>query len=307
MAPKISVVLPVFNGASGLSRTMESILAQTEGDFELIVVDDGSTDGTSAMLAEYASRDSRLRVLTQPNAGLTRALIKGCEAARAPIIARQDCGDVSHPERLKLVTPLLESKDCAVACCEVAYVGPNGEMLYTTNNGAKNLREGLLRAGTAEITSLPAGAAAIMRTDAYREAGGYRPQFYFAQDLDLWIRMAARGAIAIHPTVLYEARVDVGSISRAHRDEQIACTSLAIAVRDARNDRERNAALEEVARIRPSRSGRHRSIDASALYFVANCLRKRNDPRWRAYVKRAIRRDLLHLRSWLLLLRGTLS
>ena len=81
--PAISVVMGVFNEAAVLAPTLDSILAQTERDFELIVVNDGSTDPrVGEILAEYARRDARLRVLTQANAGLTRALIAGCAAAQ---------------------------------------------------------------------------------------------------------------------------------------------------------------------------------------------------------------------------------
>src|SRR6185295_7332334 len=76
---------------------------------------------------------------------------------------------------------------------ECEYVGPGGETLYTTTHATKDVRGALLRASIDEIVSLPAGPAAVMRADAYRKAGGYRAEFYFAQDLDLWIRMAALG------------------------------------------------------------------------------------------------------------------
>ncbi|HKO02292.1 MAG TPA: glycosyltransferase, partial [Thermoanaerobaculia bacterium] len=70
---RLSVVMSVFNGERDLTRTLDSIAAQSEGDFELIVVDDGSTDATASILSQYAARDKRLRVITQSNAGLTRA------------------------------------------------------------------------------------------------------------------------------------------------------------------------------------------------------------------------------------------
>lgn len=305
MIPKISVVLPVFNGAADLPRTIESILGQTESDFELIAIDDGSTDETGALLAEYASRDTRIRVLTQPNAGLTRALIHGCDAARASLIARHDCGDVSHPDRLRRVSESLGAgRECVVACCEVAYTGPNGEALYTTAHAKRDLRGGLLRAGIGDIVSLPAGAAALMWADAYRKAGGYRAQFYFAQDVDLWIRLAALGELCIVPEALYEARINVRAISSIHRAEQFACAKIAVAVRDAPTESERAELLKQAATIRPKRRSFTRRVEAQALYFVATCLRKQNDPRWRAYASRALRCNALHLRSWLLLLRG---
>jgi glycosyltransferase involved in cell wall biosynthesis len=305
MTPRISVVLPVYNGAEELPRTMESLLGQTEGDFELIAVDDGSADATAAILREYAARDGRIRVMAQGNAGLTRALIAGCEVARAPLIARQDCGDMSHPERFRRMAGILEqSPSAVVAGCEVDFTGPGGELLYATSHGGKDLRQALLQTGIEAIVSLPHHGAAVMRADAFRRAGGYRAQFYFAQDLDLWIRMAALGELLIEPRVLYEARLLVRSISSLHRAEQFACAKIAIAVRDAPDDARREELLRQAARIRPRRGSITARGEATALYFVASCLRRRDDPRWRGYASRAVRRSPLHVPSWLLLLRG---
>src|SRR6266849_2533233 len=97
----ISVVMSVHNGAATLARTLDSILQQTEPRFELIAIDDGSTDSTSEILTSYAEQDARIRMISQPNAGLTRSLIRGCSLARASIIARHDCGDTSLPSRFE--------------------------------------------------------------------------------------------------------------------------------------------------------------------------------------------------------------
>jgi hypothetical protein len=144
----------------------------------------------------------------------------------------------------------------------------------------------------------------MMRADAYHRAGGYRTAFYFAQDLDLWIRVAALGAIRIVDEVSYEARLGLRSISSVHRSEQIECARLALAVRDAATVAEREALLARVARIRPRRRAWSRRSEANALYFVAASLRRRSDGRWRGYASRAVRLYPLHVRSWLLFLRG---
>jgi len=85
--------MSVYNGGTALAATLDSVLAQEGVAFEFIVVDDGSTDGSGALLDDHAQRDERLRVIHQDNRGLTRALIRGCAAARGPFIARQDAGD----------------------------------------------------------------------------------------------------------------------------------------------------------------------------------------------------------------------
>ena len=304
MTPKISVVLPVYNGAPRLPETIDSILGQSEQDFELIAVDDGSTDATPSILRSYASGDPRIRSVTQANAGLTRALVRGCEAARAPFIARQDCGDISRPDRLRRMLDLLaEAPHCVVAAGECEFVGPAGESLYTTEHAAKDVRASLLRAGIADIVSLPAGAAAVMRAEAYRTAGGYRPEFYFAQDLDLWIRMAPLGEIRVASIVLYEVRIDVATISTVYRPEQLASAALSIALRDA-PEVERPALLRQAALIRPTSRAPDPAAKTNAEYFIASCLLRRRVRRWRGYAARVLRQDPFHLRSWLLVLRG---
>ena len=281
----ISVVMSVYNGATTLASTLDSILGQTLRDFECIVVDDGSTDDTPRILTAYSARDPRIRVIRQDNGGITRALIAGCEAAKSAVIARQDCGDLSRPERLERMLPLLET--CVVAASQVLYTGPNGEPLYTTAHSSKNVHHSLLHGDVGTIQSLPHHGSAVFRADAYRQSGGYRPQFYFAQDLDLWIRMAALGDFCITGDVLYEARIDAGAISSIHRREQVASAIISIALRDG------GGSLEDAAAIRPARRPITRSERAKGLYFIASCLRRRSDPRWRGYAFRAVRTLLL--------------
>jgi len=95
--PTVSVVMGVYNGEALLPETIDSVLAQDMRDFEFIIVDDGSTDGSAAVLQHYATADSRIRVFHKSNAGLTLALIDGCNAARGEFIARIDVGDTMTP------------------------------------------------------------------------------------------------------------------------------------------------------------------------------------------------------------------
>ena len=302
--PKLSVVLPVYNGAASIGETLASIAAQSESDFELLVIDDGSTDATPRLLADAAARDKRIRVITQPNGGITRALIRGCEEARAPIIARHDCGDVSKRERFARALELLaRSSRCVVAACEVDYVGPGGEPLYGTSHASRDIRAALLHGAGNSIFGLPHHGSAVFRADAYRRAGGYRAEFYFAQDLDLWIRMAPLGDICIDPSVQYVARIGVQTISSRHRQAQVALTEIAVALRDTDNDTQRTALLQQAAAVRPTRTSPRSRDDAKALYFIAACLHRRGDGRWKGYAAKALRRNLLHLRAWLLFVR----
>src|SRR5262245_5437953 len=114
LAPDVSVVMSAYNGGNRLHETMHSILSQEGVSLEFIIVNDGSTDGSDLILDEYAVHDARVRVLHQENQGLTRALTKGCAAAKGEYIARQDVGDIALPNRLGLQKQVLDqNEDCA--------------------------------------------------------------------------------------------------------------------------------------------------------------------------------------------------
>src|SRR5207237_2034594 len=141
----ISVVMAVYNAASTLPATLDSILGQTERDFECIVVDDGSTDATGAILAEYAARDHRIRVMRQANAGLTRALIAGCAAAQGTYIARHDAGDLSDLRRFDLQKRALDADATVVFVSSATqYVGPELEPLQVIRGTGRALQPELV-------------------------------------------------------------------------------------------------------------------------------------------------------------------
>ncbi len=298
----VSIVMPVYNGADRLPSTMDGILGQTLADFELIVVDDGSTDATPDLLEEYSRRDPRVRVIRQKNAGITRALIRGCAAAQAELIARHDCGDRSRPERLALERALFDDPEVVLAGCATAHFAPGGEELYTTTAEGADIRASLLRDPVDRIHGLPHHGSAMFRREAYEAAGGYRADFYFAQDLDLWIRLARRGNVAVTRETLYEAGIDTNAISSRNRAEQVASARVAIALRDGGDP---TALLPRVASIRPKeRPVRGRRTEAQAYYFIASCLRRNGDPAWRGYLRQSLRRNPLQVRGWLLAVRG---
>ena len=299
---KISVVMSVYNGAQHLAETIDSILAQTERDFELVIVDDGSTDATPRILRE--STDPRIRVITQPNAGLSRALITGCEAACAPLIARQDVGDLSHPERLAKQAALFERwPELVLAACNVDFVGPQLEYLYSPRDTAASYAPVRL---TPPVTDGPNHhGAAMFRRDAYVRAGGYRAEFYYAQDWDLWFRLAELGTFARVPETLYTARIFADSLSSEARVQQ---TRLAEISREATAARQRGeseapmlAAAVAIGRVPRSKSRRRR---AEGLYFIGAALVRNRDPRARRYLARAAAAWPLSIRAWARLLQS---
>ena len=293
---KLSVVLSIYNGAPTLAATLDSILAQSMSDFELLAIDDGSTDATPSILASYAARDARLRVVTQPNAGLTRALIRGCAEARAEVIARHDNGDRSHPERFERQLARLADGHVLVSCA-TRFSTAEGDLLYVSTADGEEVRRSLVNDDARRIHALPHHGSAMFRRGAYLAAGGYRAEFRLAQDLDLWIRVAPLGSIAVLPHVLYEATIDARSISGSSRIEQVRLTEIAVALRDGGDAA---TLLAEAAGIVPARPSRKRQ--AAALYFIGKCLLRQRNSKWRTYIRAALQRNPLHLRSWASLL-----
>ncbi len=299
--PAISVVMGVRNGAAWLAETLDSVLAQTERDFEFIVVNDGSTDPrVGEMLAGYAKRDPRFRVMEKVNEGLTRALIDGCAAARASLVARIDVGDAMRPERLARQRAVLDGHaGVAFVSCWTEFCGPAWEPLFVVE-GAPAPETGmdvLPAAPDADLRAGPTHHGSVMfRRSAYEAAGGYRAAFYFGQDWDLWYRLAEQGAFAMVPEVLYRGRVLAVGVSVGHRRRQEAlgrCSREAMRLR--RCGRDESPALARAARVRPRavRSGGTRATEAGACHFVGEALRRRGDPRALDYLRRAWR-----LRPW---------
>ena len=297
----------VYNGAATLRATLESILAQEDVDFELIVVDDGSTDETPDILREYP----RVRVIRQENAGLTKALIAGCAAARGRYIARHDTGDFSHPKRLILQKQALdEDETLAFVSCWTEYVGPEGEHLYTSRGTGvgkqaidiidTNQQHGVIDGPTAH-------GAVMFRRDAYEKAGGYRAAFYFGQDWDLWYRLAEVGRFRMIEEVLFTVMIEPATISSASREAQMACARLShealLARRRGGDDAEVIARAANIKR--PATKGRCGA--AKGWYFIGEALRRNRDRRARRYLRRAIAECPLMAKAWLRYLQALLT
>jgi glycosyltransferase involved in cell wall biosynthesis len=309
MSVVTSFVLPVYNAAPVIAETLDSILGQSDRDFELIVVDDGSSDATPHTLADYAARDSRVRVISQSNAGITRALIAGCAAARGEYIARHDAGDWSDPDRLSAERTLLDrDPSLAFVSCWTQFVGPEREPLFVAHGPEEAVRatEIIDVAREHGIIGGPTHHGSVMfRRTAYESAGGYRSEFYYGQDWDLWYRLAATGKFQLVPRALYFARVDAQSISNVSREAQRRLARLSHAALLTRSRGESDAAIvAKAARVRPSR--RRICGRARGLYFIGEALRRNGDMRARKYLGRAVRTCPLHLKAWVRLAQSLL-
>ncbi len=301
LPPLVSVVMAVYNAASTLVASLDSILAQQNVDFEFIVIDDGSTDATAQLLDARAAADTRLRVVHQPNAGLTRALVAGCALARGRFIARQDSDDVSLPGRLLAQAQWLQGHgDAVLVGCDYELVGPRGELLRVHHGQADGVADLLDRHGRS--VPGPHHGTVMFRREAYERARGYRPAFYFAQDIDLWSRLLEVGELGYVPEVLCRVTFDPGSITGRHRAAQQRLRELILQGAAARRAGASDEPfVQQAAVIRPQRGGAGPAAaqaQVAAAYFLASCLFDRADGRARDYLRAVLRERPGHWRAW---------
>jgi glycosyltransferase involved in cell wall biosynthesis len=127
-AHTVDVLIPVFNSASTIDQAIDSIRAQTLRDIRIIIVDDGSTDGTASILANHARADGRINVITKANSGIVDSLNEGLRHCAAEFIARFDADDVAYPHRLAAQVQYLRANpDCVAAGCHVGHIDGNGD------------------------------------------------------------------------------------------------------------------------------------------------------------------------------------
>lgn len=213
-APRVSIVMPVFNEARLLAAALDSVQAQSVEDFECVVVDDGSTDATPEILAAYAGRDPRFLVVTQPNQGLPHALNTGLAMAQGEWIARLDGDDLMLPNRLERQLAFVEAAPDLAACgCWYDIIDMAGRRRGTRYPQplTREQLDRMLEDGEALTFTHP---TMLYRRELALQLGGYRAQYYPSEDIDLFARMLATGAaILIQPEVLMQYRIRPSSIS----------------------------------------------------------------------------------------------
>ena len=299
---QVSVVMAVRNDANSVSASIRSVLNQTDVDLEFIIVGDGSDFATQTVLRDWAEQDHRVILIEQPHSGLTQALRIGCERATSPYIARQDAGgDVSLPGRLHKQTLQLDANPhAAVASCGTRFVTtdriPLFDILHTNNDVARST-------ANRHVTGFKGPSchpSTMFRNDMYNRVGGYRAAFYFAQDVDLWLRLLEVGEYAAVPELLYESVIDPSSVSGMYREEQKKLAALATKSATLRvSGRSDSEILRSAVEITPAAGAENnRRRVAAAHYFVGCCLRERNHPDARRYFRRAIAAQPWHAPAW---------
>jgi hypothetical protein len=224
MQPRISVIMPVRDGARWLGEAIASITAQTLTDLELVVVDDGSADASADLVAARAQGDRRLRLIRQGRQGLVAALNRGLGAARGQLIARMDADDRAQPQRLQRQSDYLEARPA------VGLLGTWADRI--DEQGAPR---GVLQppdAPEALAALLPCTnpfihSSVMLRAAVLRQTGSYRPAFEGAEDYDLWLRVSEVAEVANLPERLLQYRWHSASATHRAGVRQLFSTRLA--------------------------------------------------------------------------------
>jgi glycosyltransferase involved in cell wall biosynthesis len=204
-SPAVSVLMPVYNARRYLAEAVESVLAQSFADFELIAVDDGSTDRSGRILRRFARRDPRVRVVSHENRGLVASLNEMIGLARGELLARMDTDDVSLPERFALqVDYLRDHPDVVCVGGRTHWIDERGFIFmdYGVASEDEEIQELLLSGRNCFIHP-----SVMMRRDAVLAVGGYDPEMKEGEDFDLWLRLGERGRLAILEDFVVKYRV----------------------------------------------------------------------------------------------------
>jgi glycosyltransferase involved in cell wall biosynthesis len=229
-SPLISVLMPVYNTSAYLRQAIDSILAQDLGDFEFLILDDGSSDGSKKIIAEYAGTDSRIRFLPLPHQGYVPILCHWLEWTRGEFIARMDSDDVAMPQRFShQIQYLRDHPECVIVGSRVRGIDPLGAFLFDSDHPlAHEEIDAMLMRGSGWGIVHP---VAMMRREAALAVGGYRAPYAYAEDLDLFLRLAEYGKLANLPEILLQYRQHTASVNRTRQPAQ--ARSIEAAVRDA--------------------------------------------------------------------------
>ena len=218
MAPRVSVIMPVCNGERYLRAALDSITSQTFTEFEFLIIDDGSSDGTWPILKDYAARDARLvLVRNEANIGLAASLNRGLKLAQGEYIARQDADDISLPERLATLVAFLDNHT------EIGVVGCNAHVIDAQGTPTRSTKMPTLHGfilWSLCFHSPFVHSSVVFRREVIERVGGYDESLLVGQDRDLWQRLSSITRFANLPDVLMLYRRHPGGSSGVHSDLQ---------------------------------------------------------------------------------------
>ncbi|QZH73927.1 MAG: glycosyltransferase [Erythrobacter sp.] len=225
--PAISVAMSVYNGEAFLADAIESVLAQNFDDFEFLLLDDGSRDGSTDIIRAYAARDARIRPIIRENRGLIASLNQLIAESRAPLIARMDDDDISQPQRFeRQVAFLAEHSDYGVVGSWSEDIDIEGRPIFVTGTDHPLTHEDVLHTIDARGQVL-CHPSVMYRREVVQAVGGYHAAFRHCEDLDLWLRLASRTKLGNIPERLVKYRRSPDQVSNRHATEQQIGTAVA--------------------------------------------------------------------------------
>lgn len=223
--PSLSVIMSVYNDARHLREAVDSVLAQTFADFEFLIVNDGSTDNSPAMLDSIAATDPRIKLFHRVNHGLIDSLNFMIEEARAPYLARMDSDDVCRPERFeKQMAFLAAHPDIIVLGTNTDELDENSRLMPCHDWHPLD-HDGI--AETLKRRTPICHPSVVMHRGAVRRVGGYRRAFKYCEDYDLWLRLVTQGQLANLRDRLLLYRRSPDQVSQRHVIEQTIGAELA--------------------------------------------------------------------------------
>jgi glycosyltransferase involved in cell wall biosynthesis len=291
--PTVSVLLPAYNAGRYVAQAVESILRQTFADFELLILDDGSADDTGDVCRRY-TRDTRVAYLRRGNRGLVATLNELAGLARGGLLARMDADDVARPGRLAAQVAYLRAHpDCVLVGGMVRSIDEWGGEVpgWSPPCDDAAIQDCLLRGMTAVYHP-----TAMMRRDAFDVAGGYRPEAWPAEDLDLWLRLGELGRLANLPDVVLEYRDHGGSIMSNHMARGLAAGERV--AREAAGRRGVESPYEPLPAYRPTTRG---GLAAQAIERGWGAWHRGDGEIARRYAARALRLAPWRPAAWRLL------
>ena len=284
--PTVSVMMPVYNASAFVRDAIEGLRAQTWTDFELLVLDDGSTDDSGAIVDHVARADTRIRVIHRENRGIAKTRNELLHLARGEFVAVNDADDISLPTRLERQVQYLRAHpNCVAVGSRMRFIDPRGKEVceYFTQTSHAEIEKVHL----AGLGSAMGHSSVMMRREAALRVGGYREEFPVAEDLDLWLRLAEIGELANLPDVLVTYQLHEASISHQ---------------RDGRRDNPSARAVREACQRRGLPVPAALESDAPAvpphLNWATLALADSNYPAARRWAWRALRESPASWQHW---------
>lgn len=243
----VSIILPVYNGESYIEKSINSILEQDYTHYELLVINDGSTDKTASILDKLSNIDKRIIVIHQDNNGLVYSLNKGIMMSKYDYIVRMDADDISLPNRISEQIQFMEENP-EVVCAGTAYeiIDEND---YAINMLTPPIDNEEIVSYLEKGHSVICHPSAIIRKQTLIQVGQYREEYYPAEDLDLWLRLSEIGMIHNIPKSLLKYRVHGNSICGTSGDRQLDAAKRAL--EDAGRRRGKSYQFEPDEHFRP--------------------------------------------------------